>query len=221
MSEKNRSNYLRKLISKNTKTRRAGSLKLEMEENKMRKVVLGVGVSFDGYIARKNGAVDWLSMDWDYDWTAFFKTIDVVLMGRKTWEVALGMHAPKKKSKSKAKNPYGAMETYVFSKKLPASGVEGVEVVSGNLTEFIENLKAKEGKNIWLSGGGELAKSFLDENLVDEIYLGVTPILLGSGIPIFPELIREVPLRFVSCNVCRHKKEDNAMLELIYEVKRD
>ena len=187
----------------------------------MRKVVLGLGISLDGYIARKNGAVDWLSMDWDYDWTAFFKTIDVVLMGRKTWDVALGMN-PKQKSKkkSKASNPYGEMETYVFSKTLKDSGAEGVRIVSGNLKEFIANLKAKDGKNIWLSGGGELAKSFLDEDLVDEIYLGVTPLLLGSGLPLFPELIREVPLRFVSCNVCRHKKEDNAMLELVYEVKR-
>lgn len=189
----------------------------------MRKVVLGLGISLDGYIARKNGAVDWLSMDWDYDWTAFFKTIDVVLMGRKTWDVALGMSPQtksKSKSKKKASNPYGAMETYVFSNTLPDSGVDGVEIVSGNLKEFIANLKAKGGKNIWLSGGGELAKSFLDEDLVDEIYLGVTPLLLGAGLPLFPELIREVPLRFVSCNVCKHKKEDNAMLELVYEVKR-
>jgi dihydrofolate reductase len=189
----------------------------------MRKVVLGLGISLDGYIARKSGAVDWLSMDWDYDWTAFFKTIDVVLMGRKSWDVALGMNSGKKsKSKSKAKsaNPYGGMETYVFSQTLKDSGVEGVEIISCDLKKFIENLKAKDGKNIWLSGGGELAKSFLDEKLVDEIYLGVTPILLGSGIPLFPELIREVPLRFVSANVCKHKKEDNAMLELVYEVKR-
>jgi dihydrofolate reductase len=187
----------------------------------MRKVVLGLGISLDGYIARKNGAVDWLSMDWDYDWTAFFKTIDVVLMGRKTWDVALGMSPQtKSKSKKKASNPYGAMETYVFSNTLNESGVEGVEIVSGNLKEFVANLKAKDGKNIWLSGGGELAKSFLDEDLVDEIYLGVTPLLLGAGLPLFPELIREVPLRFVSCNVCKHKKEDNAMLELVYEVKR-
>jgi dihydrofolate reductase len=187
----------------------------------MRKVVLGLGISLDGYIARKNGAVDWLSMDWDYDWTAFFKTIDVVLMGRKTWDVALEMSPkPKAKRKAKASNPYGAMETYVFSKTLKDSGAEGVEIVSGNLKEFIADLKAKDGKNIWLSGGGELAKSFLDEDLVDEIYLGVTPLLLGSGLPLFPELVREVPLRFVSCNVCRHKKEDNAILELIYEVKR-
>jgi dihydrofolate reductase len=187
----------------------------------MRKVVLGLGISLDGYIARKNGAVDWLSMDWDYDWTAFFKTIDVVLMGRKSWDIALGMNPEKKsKSKSKASNPYAGIETYVFSKTLKESGVEGVEVVSGSLKEFIENLKAKDGKNIWLSGGGELAKSFLDEDLVDEIYLGVTPLLLGSGIPLFPELIREVPLRLITCNVCKHKKEDNAMIELVYEVKR-
>ena len=185
----------------------------------MRKVVLGLGISLDGYIARKNGAVDWLSMDWDYDWTAFFKTIDVVLMGRKSWDIALGMN-PKKKSKSKAKNPYGGMETYIFSRSLKESGVDGVEVISGNLKEFVEELKAKDGKNIWLSGGGELAKSFLDEDLVDEINLGMTPHLLGSGIPLFPELIKEIPLRLVSCNVCKHKKEDNAMLELTYEIKR-
>jgi dihydrofolate reductase len=185
----------------------------------MRKVVLGLGVSLDGYIARKNGAVDWLSMDWDYDWTAFFKTIDAVLMGRKSWETALGMMT-KKKGKSKLSNPYAGMETYVFSKTLKDSGVAGVEIVPGNLKEFIGKLQAQDGKNIWLSGGGELAKSFLDENLVDEIYLGVTPILLGAGIPLFPELAREVPLRFVSSNVCKHKKEDNAMIELVYAVKK-
>lgn len=181
----------------------------------MRKVVLGLGISLDGYIARKNGAVDWLSMDWEYDWTVFFKTIDAVLMGRKSWDKALDM-SPKKKS-----NPYAKMETYVFSNTLKESGFEGVEIVSGNLKEFIENLKRKNGKNIWLSGGGKLAKSFLDENLIDEIYLGITPLLLGSGIPLFPELIREIPLRFISCKTYRHKKEDNAMVELLYEVKNE
>ena len=183
----------------------------------MRKVVLGLGISLDGYIARKNGAVDWLSMDWDYDWTAFFKTVDAVLMGRKSWEKALEMNPDKE---SKASNPYAGMEAYVFSNSLTESGVEGVEVVSGDLKEFVETLKAKDGKNIWLSGGGELAKSFLDEDLVDEIYLGITPILLGAGIPLFPELEGEHQLRLVSSNVCKHKKEDNAMIELVYEVKK-
>jgi dihydrofolate reductase len=182
--------------------------------NKMRKVILGLGISLDGYIARKNGAVDWLSMDWDYDWTAFFKTIDAVLMGRKSWDKAMEM-TPNKKS-----NPYAGMEAYVFSRTLKETGIEGVEIVSGDLKNFIENLKRKDGKNIWLSGGGELAKSFLDEDLVDEIHLGVTPILLGAGLPLFPELAREIPLRLVTSRACKHTKEDNAMLELIYEVKK-
>jgi dihydrofolate reductase len=180
----------------------------------MRKVILGLGISLDGYIARKDGAIDWLSMDWDYDWTAFFKTIDAVLMGRKSWDVAMKM-TPNKKS-----NPYAGMEAYVFSRTLKETGIEGIEIVSGNLKEFVENLKSKDGKNIWLSGGGELAKSFLDEDLVDEIHLGITPLLLGAGIPLFPELSREVPLRLVSSRTCKHTKEDNGMLELIYEVKK-
>ncbi len=182
----------------------------------MRKVILGLGISLDGYIARKNGAVDWLSMDWDYDWMAFFKIIDVVLMGRKSWDVALAM-TPLDKRNS---NPYGAMETYVFSNTLSVSGVKGVEIVSGDLKEFVGNLKAKDGKHIWLSGGGDLAKSFLNENLVDEIHLGIMPHLLGSGLPLFPELIREIPLRLISSKTYPHKKEDNAMVELFYEVKK-
>jgi len=182
----------------------------------MRKIILGLGISLDGYIARKNGAVDWLSMDWDYDWTAFFKTIDAVLMGRKSWDVALAMTPPEKRNA----NPYGTMETYVFSNMLETSGVEGVEIVSGDLKNFVETLKAKDGKNIWLSGGGDLAKSFLNENLVDEIHLGITPHLLGSGLPLFLELEREIPLRLISCKTYKHKKEENAMVELFYEVKK-
>jgi dihydrofolate reductase len=182
----------------------------------MRKIILGLGISLDGYIARKNGAVDWLSMDWDYDWTAFFKTIDAVLMGRKSWDVALAMTAPEKRNQ----NPYGAMEAYVFSNTLKTSGVEGVEIVSGDLKEFVSNLKARDGKNIWLSGGGDLAKSFLNENLVDEIHLGITPLLLGSGLPLFLELEKEIPLRLISCKTYPHKKEANAMVELFYEVKK-
>ena len=146
----------------------------------MRKVILGVGISLDQYIARKDGSVDWLSMDWDYDWMAFFNTIDTVLMGHKTLEKAVEM------SEDKKSNPYKGMKTYVFSRKLTESPVEGVELISGHLKDFVENLKAKEGKNIWLSGGGELAKSFLNEDLVDEIHLGITPILLATEFDFFP-----------------------------------
>lgn len=180
----------------------------------MRKVVLGLGISLDGYIARANGAVDWLSTDWDYDWMAFFKTIDSVVMGRRSWDKYLEL------SPGEDKNPYAGMDTYVFSTTLEESGVEGVEIVDGDIEEFINDLKNREGKKIWLSGGGELAAAFLERDLVDELYLGVTPILLGSGIPLFPEFNREIPLKLVESNTCYDKAKDNAMLELKYEVLR-
>lgn len=182
----------------------------------MRKIILGLGISLDGYIARKNGAVDWLSTDWEYDWTAFFKTIDAVVMGRKSWDAVLAMTPPDKRNT----NPYGAMETYVFSGTLKTSGVAGVEIVAGDVREFVGNLKAKDGKHIWLAGGGGLAKSFLDANLVDEIHLGITPLLLGAGLPLFPELEREIPLRLISCKTYPHKTEANRLVELFYEVKK-
>jgi dihydrofolate reductase len=180
----------------------------------MRKVVLGLGVSLDGYIARKNGSVDWLSMEWDYDWKAFFTTIDIVLMGRRSWEKVLAM------SRGGGSNPYKGMSTFVFSASLKESGVEGVEVVEGEIEDFVRDLQQREGRNIWLSGGGELAASFLEADLVDEIYLGVSPILLGSGTPLFPEFGREIPLRLIKNHTCHNAEKDNAMIELVYEVVR-
>lgn len=181
----------------------------------MRKIVLGLGISLDGYIARMDGSVDWLSMEWDYDWAAFFNEIDVVLMGRRSWEKALQM------SPSGDANPYTGISTYVFSTTMTSSGVKGVEVVNGGIEDFVEGLRKKEGKKIWLSGGGELARTFLKADLVDELYLGVSPMLLGSGIPLFPEFGREIRLRLLENNSCYNKARDNAMIELKYEVIRN
>jgi dihydrofolate reductase len=122
----------------------------------MRKVILGLGISLDGYIARKSGAVDWLSMDWDYDWTAFFKQIDAVLMGRKSWDVALAMTPPEKRNS----NPYGATETYVFSNTLETSGVAGVEIVSGDLKTFVGKLKQKTAKTFGCRAAAAWRKVF-------------------------------------------------------------
>ena len=180
----------------------------------MRKVVLGLGISLDGYIARKNGSVDWLSTDWEYDWNAFFGTIDTVLMGRRSWEKMLEM------SPSGGANPYKGMRTYVFSRTMMETGVDGVELERGEVEVFLRSIRSEEGKNIWLSGGGELARSFLQADLIDELHLGVTPILLGSGIPLFPEFNREIPLRLKKNNSCFNKSKDNAMIELVYEVVR-
>jgi dihydrofolate reductase len=143
----------------------------------MRNVVLGLGITIDGYIARLNGAVDFLFMPKDYSMAPFFKTIDTAIMGRKTLDVALKMGGSFGGS---------AMATYVFSRSKPAAERDGIVFVNESPATFISKLRERRGKNIWLMGGGELARDFLKADLVDELYLGVVPVLLGEGIPLFP-----------------------------------
>jgi dihydrofolate reductase len=144
----------------------------------MRNVVLGLGISLDGYIARPDGSVDFLFMPKDYSMGPFFKTIDSALMGRKTYEVGLRMSAGKM-------NTYG-LATYVFSRSLPAGERDGITFTSDSPKKIVESLRKCKGKNIWLMGGGELARDFLKDDLVDELYLGVVPVLIGEGLPLFP-----------------------------------
>jgi len=143
----------------------------------MRKVVLGLGISLDGYIARPDGAVDFLFMPKDYSMAPFFKTIDTALMGRKTYEAAMkmggGSHGPE-------------IATYVFSHSLPPGEREGVTFTNQPPASLIEEVRKRRGKDIWLMGGGELARDFLKADLVDELYLGIVPVLIGEGIPLFP-----------------------------------
>ncbi len=118
----------------------------------MRNVVLGLGITIDGYIARLNGAVDFLFMPKDYSMAPFFKTIDTAIMGRKTLDVALKMGGSFGGS---------SMATYVFSRSKPAAERDGIVFVNESPATFISKLRERRGKNIWLMGGGELARDFL------------------------------------------------------------
>jgi dihydrofolate reductase len=143
----------------------------------MRKVILGVGISLDGYIARPNGAVDFLFMPKDYlpSMAAFMKRIDTAIMGRKTYDVARKMGGS-----------FGEMQSYVFSRKSPAGERNGVTFLKKTPAAFMAEVRKRPGKDIWLMGGGELARNFLKADLVDELYLGIVPVALGRGIPLFP-----------------------------------
>ena len=142
----------------------------------MRKVVLGLGISIDGYIARLNGAVDFLFMPEDYSMAPFFKTIDTAVMGRKTLDAALKMGGS-----------FGSsMPTYVFSRSKPPGERNGIIFTNESPATLVSKLRKRRGKNIWLMGGGELARDFFKADLVDELHLGVVPVLLGEGIPLFP-----------------------------------
>jgi dihydrofolate reductase len=145
----------------------------------MRKIVLGLGISLDGYIARPNGAVDFLFMPKDYSMGPFFSTIDTYIMGRKTLDAALKMGGG---------SFTGGLEAYVFSHSQPPGERGGPKFVNESPAAFIRRLRRRPGKSkdIWLMGGGELAREFLKADLVDELYLGVVPVLLGEGIPLFP-----------------------------------
>ena len=144
----------------------------------MRQVTLGVGISLDGYIARPDGSVDFLFMPKDYSMAPFFKRVDVAVMGRKTYEMALKLGG--------GSIAGGGLEYYVFSRSLDVGQRAGVTFVKDPPKALIGALREKKGKDIWLMGGGELTRAFLKDDLVDELYLGVVPVLIGQGIPAFP-----------------------------------
>jgi len=143
----------------------------------MRKVVLGLGISIDGYIARLNGAVDFLFMPKDFSMAPFFATVDTAIMGRKTLDDALKMGGSFGGS---------SMKSYVMSRSKPPGERDGVVFTNKSPAALVSQLRKSRGKDIWLMGGGELARDFLKADLVDELYIGMVPVLLGEGIPLFP-----------------------------------
>ena len=173
----------------------------------MRKVTFGVGNSLDGYIAGLDHAVDWLQ------WTkeiaeisaTYWKTIDTVVMGRRTYEVAGG---------KQGSGTYGGVKCYVFSRTLKKVRGKGVELVSEDAAEFVRRLKQQEGKGICVMGGGLLAKSLFEADLIDEVGLNVHPVLLGSGIPLFYEMPRQIDLELLSC-----QQLSNGCVVVMYRVK--
>jgi len=145
----------------------------------MRKVVLGLGLSIDGYIARLDDAVDFLFMPKDYSMAPFFATIDTAIMGRKTLDAGLKMGGGEQMRAS-------SIAYYVFSHSQPPGERDHVVFVNQPPRAFVSRLLKRPGKDIWLMGGGELARDFLKADLIDQLYLGIVPVLLGEGIPLFP-----------------------------------
>jgi dihydrofolate reductase len=176
----------------------------------MRKVILGAGISLDGYLARPDGAIDFLYQPKGYSMAAFFATLDTVALGRKTFEEAV------KRSGGRYQAP-AKMATFVFSKSKSPGEREGVIFVDQQPAAFVHTIRKQPGKHILVMGGGELALSFLRDDVVDELYLGVYPVLLGAGIPLVPS---GFPQR--NFNLLESKTwEPGGFLELSYTRIRD
>lgn len=180
-----------------------------------RKIIVYIATSADGYIARPDGDVEWLNRrpsKVDYGMRAFYRTIDTILWGRKTYDWVLDYQ--------KKKNMKGSMfdknvANYVFSRKPPKTAAPGVKFVSEPVKAFARRLRAKPGKHIWMMGGGELIASFLDAGEIDEFDLHVIPNFIGEGIPLVAPRHRDVPLRLRLA-----RKYRDGVVRLRYDVTR-
>src|SRR5262245_50099198 len=152
----------------------------------MRKITFGGANSLDNYIARPDHSADWILFGEEAGaiMADFWKTIDTVLLGRKTYEVAA------RAGGGGDDGSYSGIKSYVFSRTLDPATVKGATVVRSDAAEFVRNLKQQPGKDICLMGGGELARSLFEADLIDEVGFNIHPVLLGSGIPLFHAMTR-------------------------------
>lgn len=180
------------------------------------RVTIHMAASLDGYIARKDGSVDWLETADHFDGgeemtpesvVEFLRTIDCYVMGSRTYETALGFES---KGYGWA---YGDTPTFVLtSRDLPRTR-DTVAFHSGDLAAFVDGLRSKY-RSIWIVGGGEVCSECLRLGLADEVRWSILPILIGDGIPFVRTLGDDVALHLAEVKAYR-----NGMVELRYEVK--
>lgn len=153
----------------------------------MRKIKLYIAASIDGYIANIDGGLDWLSAypitpELDYGYDLFFNSVDSVIIGGRTYRDILNMDVI---------YPYKDKISYIITRNKMNNTKENIHFISDNIIETLSEIKKQKGKDIWLVGGGEIISMFLDSDLIDEITITIIPIILGSGIPLFPNTAKE------------------------------
>jgi dihydrofolate reductase len=170
----------------------------------MRPLICFIATSLDGYIAGLAGEIDWLFTDQDYGYTPFYAGVDAVVMGRKTYDLCLTF----------GEYPYPGIPNYVWSRTRHGKN-EHATFVSGDIAAFIKGLKQQEGKTIWLVGGSALVGEALRHDLLDELIVSIHPIVLGSGIPLFPHDLPRAQFRLV-----KSTPFDTGLVQLTYRRTR-
>jgi len=176
-----------------------------------RKIIVYIATSADGYIARADGSVDWLDRPrtaGDYGMKNFFKSIDTILFGRKTYDQSL------KFDKKSVESNLSKTKNYVFTSKPPKSKLN-VAFVNEPVKDFASRLRATPGKNIWMMGGGGLIGSFLDAGELDEFIIHVIPTFIGEGIPLIAPRHRSVELSLLSTHAY-----NDGVVRLHYRVEK-
>jgi len=157
-----------------------------------RKVILYIAMSLDGYIATPDNGLEFLSLveekDQDYSYKDFVNTVDTVIVGRKSYDKVLSMGM---------EYPHTDKNLYIIT-RTPRPTVGSTTFYTGDLKELVSDLKRNEGKDIYVDGGAEIANEMLSENLIDEFYISVIPVLLGNGISLFNSSRPQVRLKLIS-----------------------
>jgi dihydrofolate reductase len=181
-------------------------------------VTIHMVASLDGFIARKDGSVDWLETSDEFEGgetldpgavEAFLKTIDCYVMGARTYETALNFEA---KGFGWA---YGDKPTFVLTHRELPRVRDNVELYSGDLAQFVNGHLRRRFRGIWFVGGGAVSAECVRLGLADEVRYSIAPILIGDGIPFFDKLGKDVALHLTEV-----KAYKNGMVELGYEVRR-
>ena len=174
----------------------------------MRKVILFIAMSLDGYIADQNGGVDWLQgQDSNQEtkdiYTEFIQNIDTVIMGWNTYYQIVTELSPDQWI-------YSSLQSYVITHNQKES-TENIQFVLQDPSDLIRELKQKEGKDIWICGGAQIIQSLMQNQMIDEYHISIIPTLLGSGIRLFDSLKGQTKLKLVRSQVY------NGIAELVYE----
>lgn len=171
-----------------------------------RKVIVYIAMSLDGFIAKKDDNIDFLNAveeeGQDYGYNDFIKTVDTVIMGRRTYDKVLSFGIG---------FPHADKDTYIITRTARAP-VDKINFYTGDLQKLVNLLKSKSGKNIFVDGGGLVIQELLKNNLVDEFYISIIPTLLGAGIPLFDVGRAELNLKLVSS-----KAFNKGLVQLHYE----
>jgi dihydrofolate reductase len=178
----------------------------------MKKVILDLAVTLDGFIEGPEGEIDWCIMDDDMDFEGFISGIDTIFYGRASYDL-WGNFQPNTHAGPAEQmlwKEIHARNKFVFSSQQRQDGK--ATFISGNIVERVTEIKKQGGKDIWLYGGAGLIKTFIQSGLIDIYRISVHPTVLGSGKPLFEDLKERLALRLIQTNTFR-----SGVVQLIYE----
>ena len=181
----------------------------------MKKIILDLATTLDGFIEGPNGEIDWCIMDEDMDFGGFISSIDTIFYGRVSY-YTWGNFQPGKDVNEAERILWSAVhgkKKYVFS-NTPKEGEE-VTFIGSDLPQKVAEIQLQDGKDIWLYGGAKLIETFMKLNLIDIYRLSVHPTVLGSGKPLFENLQERINLELLYVN--RFK---SGVVQLVYKNKK-